>query len=220
MNLIEEQYSLESQLIIDVSRDLYWKNMLAGADGNISIRVNNEVLITSSGVQKKGLDFNKFSVVHMDGSILFGKPSSELLMHLEVYQSCTKARAVIHAHPPTCIAWTIAEPHLKFLDADCMSEVILALGKIPISGFALPGTSDMAENLKPLLPKYRAIILARHGALSWGESMEEAVNGMERMEHVAQILASAKALGGITSLPSDQLTKLNKMRALIGDRTL
>lgn len=220
INLIKDKYTFETTEIMEISRDLYWKNMLAGADGNISMRVDNQILITASGVQKKNLDSDKFAIVNMDGSVEYGKPSSELLMHLEIYQSCKQAKAVIHAHPPTCIAWTIAEPTLKVLDTDCMSEVILALGKIPICEFALPGTSEMACNLKPFLPKYRAMILARHGALAWGESLEEAMNGMERMEHVAQILASAKALGGITKLPLDKINKLSQMRLAIGDKTL
>src|SRR5581483_2454180 len=123
------------------------------------------------------------------------------LMHLEVYRSCPKAKAVVHAHPPTAIAWTIAHPEMKMLPSDCMSELILAVGDLPVVPYARPGTLNMGEVLRPYLPGSRVMILARHGALSWGEDLDEAYNGMERLEHTALILKSAWELGGLTALP-------------------
>jgi L-fuculose-phosphate aldolase len=64
------------------------------------------------------------------------------------------------------------------------------------------------------------ILLGRHGAISWGEDLEEAYNGMERLEHIAQILKSAHELGGITTLPPAEVAALRKMRAEMGERTL
>jgi L-fuculose-phosphate aldolase len=123
---------------------------------------------------------------------------------------------VVHAHPPTAIAWSLARPDLDALPDEAMPEVILAAGRIPIAPYARPGTAAMGEAIQPFLPAHRLMILARHGALAWGEDLEEAVLGMERLEHVAQILKSAHELGGATPLPPGEVAALRAMREAQG----
>lgn len=210
-----------SEKIVSICRRLNEKNYLASADGNVSYRISDrEILITPAGVNKADMSVDDIAVITLDNEIISGRPSSERMMHLEVYRQCSKARAVVHAHPPTSIAWSIACPELKELPADCMSELILAVGKIPIAPYARPGTQQMGDVLAPYLPQCRVMILARHGALSWGEDLNEAYNGMERLEHAAVILKTAHELGGLTSLPSEELTILREMRSKLGERTL
>ncbi len=207
--------------IIAIARRLHQKNMLAAADGNISWRVNDhEVLITPSGVSKAFMQPEEMALVNLDNRILWGKPSSERLMHLVVYRQCPQAKAVVHAHPPTAIAWSVARPDLLYLPSHALSEVILSCGDIPFVPYARPGTQAMGENLISFLPRYRALILSRHGALTWGESLEEAWKGMERIEHSAEILWKAAALGGLTGLPDEEIAVLRAMRQRIGDQLL
>lgn len=206
--------------IISICAKLNQKGYLASADGNVSVRIGSEVLITPSGINKANLKENQFAKIDLEDKILEGNPSSERKMHLEVYRNFPQAKAVVHAHPPTAIAWSIARPDLQELPAECMSELILAVGGIPIVPYARPGTLEMGTVLIPFLAKSRVMILARHGALSWGESLEEAYNGMERLEHAAVILKMAHELGGITSLPSDEVATLREMRRKLGERTL
>lgn len=210
-----------SEQIITIAKTLHEKNYLAAADGNISYRLDEKrILITPSGVSKASLSPEEMALVTIDGEILEGKPSSELKMHLAVYRSSEKAKAVIHAHPPVSVAWTVAEPDLKELPAACLSELILACGSIPIVPFALPGTEEMGTNLASFLPKQRAFILARHGVLTWGESLEEAMRGVERIEHTALVLYHAKTLGALTELPKESIEKLKFMREKIGEKIL
>ena len=207
--------------IIQTCLRLNAKNYLAAADGNVSVRLSDEeILITPSGVNKRDIEAEDIAVIALDGRVLAGNPSSERLMHLEVYRQCPQARAVVHAHPPTAIAWTIARPELTELPCDSMSELILATGRIPIASYARPGTQAMGDVLRPFLPKTRVLILARHGALAWGEDLMEAYNGMERLEHAALILKSAVELGGLTDLPAEELDVLRSMRQKMGDKTL
>ncbi len=207
--------------IAEIAKSLHSKNMLAAADGNISFKISDdEILITPSGVSKASITENQIAVINLKGETLKGKPSSEVKMHLKVYNSCKKARAVIHAHPPVATAWSIAKPELKELPSGCISELILACGSIPIVPFAIPGTQEMGTNLSPYLPESRVMILARHGALCWGESLEEAHRGMERLEHAAMVLQNAVTLGGLTELPSDKIEKLKLMRNELGDVVL
>src|SRR4051812_45863257 len=109
--------------IVAICRKLNQKNYLASADGNVSVRLpNDQILITPSGVNKAEMEASQLATLTLDNQILTGKPSSERLMHLAVYRRCPQAKAVVHAHPPTAIAWSIAHPELKELPADCMSE--------------------------------------------------------------------------------------------------
>jgi len=206
------------QQLIDAAKRLYEKNYLAACDGNLSYRIDDShILITPKGKPKADLNLEDFAIIDINDRIISGEPSSERLMHLSVYKHCPKAKAVIHAHPPTAIAWTIAYPDLKELPNDCMSELIIAAGHIPIAPYALPGSDEMGTSIVPLLPKHRILILARHGALCWGESVQEATNAMERLEHSADILMRAKQLGGLSSLNIEQVSELYKIRESIGE---
>lgn len=210
-----------AEQIIEVARRLYARNMLAAADGNISARLStNEIVITPSGVSKAFIKIEDLAIMTLDNQILRGKASSERLMHLEVYLRCPEAVAVVHAHPPTAIAWSIAKPELHALPSTSLSEVILACGEIPFVPYARPSTSEMAQNLTPFLPEHRALILSRHGALCWGESLDEAWRGMERIEHSAEILWRAQQLGPLTELPEEEVAVLKEMRHKIGKKLL
>jgi L-fuculose-phosphate aldolase len=207
--------------LVEICRRLHARNLLAAADGNVSYRVSDEeIWITPTGLNKGFIEEKDLAVITLDNRILRGDPSGERLMHLEVYRTRPEARAVVHAHPPTAIAWSVARPDLKELPSDALSEVILAVGKIPIASYARPGTQDMGDVLKPLLAESRVMILARHGALSWGESLDEAYNGMERIEHISQILKSAVDLGGLSSLPLEEIWYLQDLRKKLGPKTL
>ena len=204
--------------IIEICKRLHARNMLSAADGNITYRVSDsEILITPSGIAKAFMKLSDMAVITLDNKILEGSPSTERLMHLEVFKNCPKAVAVVHAHPVTAIAWSIAKPNLQKLPSECLSEVILATGDIPFVDYARPGTQAMGDVLKKYLPHHRAMILRRHGAITWGESIEEAYRGMERIENSAQILMTAENLGGLTPLPDDEIKYLYELRKKIGD---
>ena len=207
-----------SRQIVTICERLHARNMLAAADGNISFRVSDdEILITPSGIAKAFMDPEQMAIINIDGETISGNPSSEKFMHLEVFKNCPRAKAVVHAHPPTAIAWSVARPHLTKLPSDSLSEVILAAGDIPFVPYARPGTADMGKVLLPYLPKHQAMILKNHGALTWGVDLEEAYRGMERIEHSAQILAAAVQLGGLIALPPAEVEYLYELRKKIGD---
>ena len=214
-------FEIAAHAIVEIGKRLYQKNLLAAADGNISCRLEDgTILITPSGMPKGFITIDDLALISQKGEVIKGRPSSETPMHLQIFNSCFQAKFVIHAHPPTAVAWSIAFPQDTSLPSSAMSEMILALGELPIVPYARPGTADMATNLLPYLPKRRAMVLARHGALSWGETMQEALNGMERIEHCAQMLYLAKQLGGITHLPQDEMNYLKQCRERLGDKNL
>ena len=209
------------QAVCNACRRLHRRNLLAAADGNLSLRVGrDEIAITPAGVNKSELQPDDMARMRLDGAVVSGNPSSEWRLHLSVYQRCPEASAVVHAHPPIAIAWTLAYPELTELPADALPEVILAAGTIPVVPYARPGTEGMVKAVEAFLPAYRLLLLARHGALAWGESLEEALNGIERLEHVALILKTAFELGGAKPLPEEERQALRLLRAKSGPKLL
>lgn len=219
--MIEDHEKLIRKAMIRTCRNLHRRNMLAAGDGNVSYRLEDQkILITPSGRPKAFIHMEEIAIMTIDGEVISGEPSGEKLMHLAVYRKCPEAQAVIHAHPPTCIAWSVAKPMMSELPCEALSEVILATGGIPIVPYARPTTQDMGDMIDPYLPQSRVMILARHGGLSWGESLEEAYMGMERMEHSAYTLYLAQTLSELSYLPEKEVEALKKMREQMGGRTL
>ncbi|MFZ4513140.1 MAG: class II aldolase/adducin family protein [Geothrix sp.] len=207
--------------LLDAGRRLHAAGLLAASDGNLSVRLPNGLIaMTPSGVPKARLRREDLAHLTLAGEIVAGRPSSERAMHLAIYRAVPEARAVVHAHPPTAIAWTLARPELQELPSDGLPEVILAAGRIPIVPMAMPGTEAMGTHLLPYLPAHRLLLLARHGGLCWGESMDEAAGGLERLEQVAEILWKAETLGGAKPLPPADLAELRALRAKLGPRVI
>lgn len=207
--------------IIETATMLHHKNMLAACDGNISYRCDDgAILITPSGKPKFLLGADDIALIDIDGNVIKGKPSSEMLMHLEVYKMRADAKAVIHAHPPTAVAYSIAHPDAEVIPGKSFSELILAVGKLPIVPFQMPGSPQMGAALRPYIEDSKVMVLARHGAISFGEDLIEAYNGMERLEHSCEILLKAECFGAVTELDEQAIEELHAMREKIGDKTL
>ena len=207
--------------IIKTAVMLHHKNMLAACDGNISYRCDDDtILITPSGKPKFLLEEKDIAVIDINGRVVEGKPSSEMQMHLEVYRMRADARAVIHAHPPTAVAYSIAYPEAEEIPGKSFSELILAVGRLPIIPFQMPGSPEMGTALYPYVENSKVMVLARHGAISFGEDLVEAYNGMERLEHSCEILLKAKSFCAVTELDDQTVDQLYSMRKKIGDKTL
>lgn len=207
--------------LLDACRRLHAGGLLAASDGNLSVRLpDGRIAMTPSGVPKARVRLEELAYLALDGTILSGRPSSERAMHLAIYRAVPEAKAVVHAHPPTAIAWSLARPELEELPSDGLPEVILAAGRIPIVPMAIPGTEAMGTNLLPFLPAHRLMILARHGGLCWGEHLDEAAGGLERLEQVATILWKAEALGGAKPLAAAELAELRALRAKLGPKII
>lgn len=214
-----KKYSAECKDIVAICKRLYKRNLLAAADGNVSVLVKDGVLITPSGKSKAFIDEKDIALITLDDTIIYGEPSSERLMHLAVYANAPDAKAVVHAHPPTAIAWSVAFPEQKELPNNCLSEIVLAAGQIPIVPYGRPGTEKMGSALLPYL-QHKIMILSRHGGLSWGDSLEEAAMGMERLEHAAEILYKAKTLNGLSFIDDKEMKALTKKRKEMGNKTI
>lgn len=198
--------------VCEVGRLLYERGLVVAGDGNVSVRLDDgNILVTPSGVCKGRLTPEDLVVCSADGAVLDGgahnsKPTSELAMHLRVYQDRPDANAVVHAHPPIATAFAVCR---KPLEETYLSEVTLQLGgRVPVSEFALPGTDAVAESVAEYLVQGNAVLLANHGALTWADTLMRAFDYMESVEHVAKIHAHVALLGGGVALDEDVITAL------------
>lgn len=186
--------------IADVCRRLYERGLIAGPDGNVSVRLSDgSILVTPSGMSKGIVTAEDLVVVDMEGRELEGSrsPSSELRMHLRIYQRRPDARAVVHAHPPTATGFAVAGESFM---APVLPEVILQMGAVPLVPYATPGTDALADALEPYLARHDAVLLANHGATTLGRTLTEAHHRMESLEHAARILLAARAVGRVQEL--------------------
>jgi L-fuculose-phosphate aldolase len=213
---------MRSNEILEIGRALSTAGHIVAGDGNISCRVTEDLFeITCSGVNKGRITLEDLVLIQTwSGAVAAGaRPSSELALHREVYLRCPGAKFVAHAHPKAATAWSLTG--LSHLPDKLLPEVILAAGKIPIAPYARPGTQAMAEVIRPYLPGCRIIILARHGALVWGETSEEVVWGMDRLEQVCSVLLMARQLGlPISELPAEEIEALTTLREKLGPTIL
>jgi L-fuculose-phosphate aldolase len=220
-SLVRLLASREAKTLVEMGERLHARNLLAGCDGNLSCRLaSGHILITPTQLSKIFLRPANLVILSPEGIPLQGTPSSEVRLHLQVYSRSPEARAVFHAHPPAAVAWTLTHPTATELPGNLLPESILACGTIPVAPYARPGTPELAASIAPFLPSHRVILLARHGALCWGHSPEEAFYGMERVEHIATILRYAAAFGDAPPLSEEEVAALWECRKWIGEKTL
>lgn len=203
--------------ISSFGKKVYNKGFAAASDGNISVRVMEDRLMITPGGSCLGLlNINDLSYLDLNGNLLAGgqQPSSELLVHLEVYRRRKDINAVIHAHPITATAFSIAGEQIS---ADILPEIKIIFGNIPTADYATPGTKEAAEAVSSLIKDHDIIVMDHHGVLSLGISLEDAYFKLEKLEHYASTLLAAKNLGRIEPLGPDEIKKLEKIREQ-GDR--
>jgi L-fuculose-phosphate aldolase len=207
--------ALARQQIVEIGKLLYDRNYVVAFDGNVSIRLDeNRVLATPTMTCKGRMTEDGLAITDMDGKPLNDrKASSELAMHLLVYKMRPDIKAVCHAHPPHGTAFAVAG---LAIDKPILSEVILTLGCVPLTGYGTPSTDELTDSMKPFVEHHNALLMANHGAVAYGKHLWEAFDRLETLEHTAKIAILSKALGGANDLPADAIEKLIEIREKAG----
>lgn len=202
--------------IVLVCRRLYERGLVAGPDGNVSVRQSDgSILVTPSGLSKVDVTPDDLVVVTLDGRVreVGGAgghaPSSELRMHLRMYQRRLDVGAVVHAHPPAATAFAVAgQPFV----APVLPEVILQLGEVPLVPYATPGTDALADAFEPFLANHDGFLMANHGATTVAPTLMAAHQRMESLEHAARIMLAARMLGRVNELSAADVESLRATR--------
>ena len=198
--------------ICAVGRWVHGHGYVAATDGNISIRLDQRRVLATPTLMSKGMMApDDLVVVDTKGGHLQGrrKASSEIAMHLLIYKRRPDVHAVVHAHPPTATGYAAAG---LALNQALISEVVLALGCIPLARYGTPGTPELTEALAPLVAQYDAILMANHGVVTYGADLLTAYMRMETVEHFARISLVTQLLGGPNLLSREEVEKLGEAR--------
>ncbi|MBX7219241.1 MAG: class II aldolase/adducin family protein [Blastocatellia bacterium] len=213
MVLQEQQIAAQ---IVEIGRRLYERGYIVAGDGNVSARTSDgNVLVTPTGINKGFLKPDMIVKTTLTGQHVAGshRSSSELAMHLAIYEERPDVQAIVHAHPP--IATGFAAAGLA-LDKAFVSEVVLTLGCIPLAPYGTPSTRELPDALRSLCHRHDAILMANHGAVASGPDLETAFNRMETIEHFARISLTAHVLGGGKPITGPMIGKLIEVREKAG----
>ncbi|MGH9478791.1 MAG: class II aldolase/adducin family protein, partial [Terriglobales bacterium] len=198
--------------ILRIGQFLHQKSLVAASDGNISVRLEGGRVLTTPTSMSKGLmEADDLVVTDMQGHKLEGRrnASSELAMHLLIYELRPEVNGVVHAHPPAATGFAAAGIPLN---QALLAEVVLALGCIPLAAYGTTGTPELSATLRPLVPHYDAILMANHGVVCYGEDVMKAYFKMETVEHFARIAIVTHVLGRQNLLGQEEVAKLMQAR--------
>jgi L-fuculose-phosphate aldolase len=202
--------------IVEVGRRMYARGYTASNDGNISVRLGaDRLLMTPKSVCKGFMTPDMMCITDLEGRKLQGDrdPSSEMLMHLEVYRQRADVQAVVHAHPPIATGFAVAGIPL---DRAVLAEVLTTLGSVPIAAYATPSTSELPAAVRQYIKAHDGMLLANHGALTVGADLFAAYYKMETIEHFAKISLVARLLGRENLLAREEVERLQALRGTYG----
>lgn len=198
------------QAIVDYGHKLIAKKLVAGSWGNISVKIGESVFaITPSGRGYENLANNDIVIINNNCEVLKGSltPSSESKLHAAIYNACPEACAVIHTH--SIYASALAAMHKSI--APIIEDIVQIIGgSVNCAEYALPGTDQLAINAVKALNGRKAVLLANHGAVCWGKSLEDALIVAEVLEKAAQIAIICAGCGGAVELPDEDIKVMHE----------
>jgi L-fuculose-phosphate aldolase len=198
--------------IVRYGKLLHQTGLVAATDGNLSVRLCDGNFLCTPTMMSKGMMSPEDLVIvdalgqRVDG---YRNVSSEIAMHLFIYRNRPDVNAVVHAHPPTATGFAAAGMPL---DTPLCSEIVIALGTVPLANYETPGTPELAEALAPLVSDHDAILMANHGVVTYGENLMTAYMNMETVEHYAKIALVTHMLGKQKPLSEVHVNKLREIR--------
>ena len=202
------------KLMCEIGKRVYDRRMVASNDGNFSVKLNdNEFLCTPTGVSKGFMTPEYICKVDAKGNVIEAnpgfRPSSEVKMHMRIYEKRPDVKAVVHAHPIFATAFAIVG---EALDKPIMPEAVIFLGDVPLAKYGTPSTMEIPDAIEEFLPHYDQVLLENHGALTWGADILSAYHKMESVEFYAELLYRTRMLGGGQEFTPEQMEKLYDLR--------
>jgi len=209
MSKTEQEHREE---LVRICHLIYEKGWVAMNDGNVSIRMEEDrILCTPTAVSKGLIQAEDLIICDCSGRKISGQRAgtSEIAMHMTVYNIRPDVKSVVHAHPPVATGFATAG---RALDKALLPEVVIQLGAVPLAAYGLPGTPALSDGMLPFIPNYDALLLENHGCTTWGSDVWQAFFRMEMVEHFARITFVAEMMGGAKALPREEVAKLFEAR--------
>jgi L-fuculose-phosphate aldolase len=204
------------QEICEIGDRLYKRGFAAANDGNITYRISEkEVVCTPTLVCKGFLKPDDLCIVDMEGKQLAGKRkrTSEVMLHLAIMKERPDVKSVVHCHPPHATAFGVAREPIPMC---VLPEVEIFLGEVPITKYEIPGGKQFADTILPFVKKSNVIILANHGTVSFGETVERAYWWTEVLDAYCRILMLSKGLGRVNYFTEPEAKDLLELKGKWG----
>ncbi len=198
--------------ICAVGRRMWQRGLVAGSDGNISVRLNEQQILCTPTMCSKGvLEPADICLLDVSGEQLAGEKrrSSEVLLHLEILKARPDVMSVVHCHPPHATAFAITG---RSVPMGVMAEADVFLGDVPLVPYETPGTAAFAQTILPFVHDSNVCLLANHGAVTYGPSLEQAYNLMEVLDAYCRILLLSESLGSVRPMSQEHRGALAKIR--------
>lgn len=197
--------------VVEVSRYLHESGLTHGSTGNVSVRVDDDIVVTPTGRSLRSLEPADLAVITVDGQVRSqAKPSKEAVLHAAVYRARPHARAIIHTHS----LYSTAVSCLRDIDTDDALPPLTAyyamrVGKLPVVPFYPPGDSGLADHAGRVAADAHSMLLRNHGALVAAEDLDRALDVIEELEQTAQLylLLDGRATSPIDPVAARQLSK-------------
>ena len=192
------------QLVMIMAR-IYRYGMTTTSGGNLSIRdENGDIWITPSGIDKGNLTRADMIQVKPDGTLIGPhKPSVELPFHKEIYRRRPDLRGIVHAHPPTLVAFSLAR---KIPNMRLIPNATEVCGKVSMAKYDVPGSAQLGENIaQEFAAGYDTVLLENHGVVCGGKDLFRAFMAFETLDFCGRLCLDAAKLGQARALTDDQI---------------
>lgn len=209
MYSLQDRDKLACSSIVATGKLLMKKHLVAGSWGNISCKIGESIYaVTPSGKGYAGLTEDDIVIIDHQCNTVWGRhvPSSESKLHAAIYSACPEAQAIIHTH--SIYASALAAMH-KSVPPIIEDIVQIIGGSVSCAEYALPGTKQLADNAVRALNGRKAVLLANHGAVCWGKSLDDALIVAEILEKAAQIAIICQNCGGAIELPESDIAVMH-----------
>jgi L-fuculose-phosphate aldolase len=199
---------LQREQIVFFGRQMLETGLTAGTGGNLSVfkRAENQVAVSPSGISYTQMRLEDVVVVDMAGNLVEGcqRPTSEVNVHLALYQKRPDIRAVVHTHSPfattlACLQWEL--PAVHYL-------VGFSGVKVPLAPYATFGTPELARCVANAIGDHMAVLLANHGLVTVGADLPRAFAVAEQIEFAARIYWQARAVGSPRVLSEEEMHRV------------
>lgn len=187
------------------------KGYSPGISGNISARLEDKIIITSSGSANGFLTEEDFSVIDMDGNFVEGnpKPSSERFLHVEFYKKRPDVNSVFHLHSPYLTAFAASG---CALEEKVSPEIIYCFKEIPLAPYAIPGSKELVDKTSILFKDYDIVLMQNHGVVAGANTIKQVYLNLELAEEYAKTILFTKLLDGAKILASEEVEKILLLR--------
>jgi ribulose-5-phosphate 4-epimerase/fuculose-1-phosphate aldolase len=179
----------ERDLICRLAKSLFERGLTIGSSGNISVRLDDGWLMTPTGSSMGNLDPNEISKLDLDGNLISGKsPTKESFLHIAMYDERPDAGAVVHLHSTHSVAVScLADIDKKNVLPPITAYYVMKIGKLPLVPYFPPGDINLARAVKEMASNHHAVLLANHGPVVAGKTLEDAVYAIEELEETARL---------------------------------